>query len=135
MVANNLAMNSPNRHIPSPPEPVDVNNSQWVARAWQWTFDRLIHLDECLDEAKDSQRDMQAALTASITAGKDGDKTLNQLISEHLDFHKLMDTTQSARKSVWRGQGAAVSNAIRVITDLIGLGGGVLLLKALGVHL
>lgn len=126
------AMNQ--RRIPTPPEPVDVSNPQWVARAWQWVFDRLQHLDECMDEVKDSQRDQAAALTASITAGKDGDKGLNAAIEEHLEFHKLIDTTEKAKRSVWKFQGATISTIIRIIGDVVALGGGLLILRALGVH-
>jgi hypothetical protein len=82
-----------------PPEPVDVGNPQWIARAWQWVFDQLIHLDGCIDSLRNETTEKDATMFSMIAAGKDRDGTLAEQIDAHQKFHDLMDAGHKAKRS------------------------------------
>jgi hypothetical protein len=87
------------RRTVRPPEPVDVSNPQWVARAWQWVFDQLQHIDECVDTMKDSHTEFKAEVFSLIAAGKVVDGSLEERIDDHQAFHDQMDVAHKAKRS------------------------------------
>jgi hypothetical protein len=82
-----------------PPEPVDVGNPQWIARAWQWVFDQLVHLDGCIDSLRAETTEKDATMFSMIAAGKDMDGTLADQIEAHQKFHDLMEAGHKAQRS------------------------------------
>lgn len=127
------AMNPPIRRTPSPPEPVDVSNPQWIARAWQWVFDRLSHLDECLDDTKDSQTELRAEITAWMASSKDDRISITDRLREHLEEHEQLENTLKARRSVWKQQWSWLKEIARLATSTATLGVAAYVLKQLGV--
>lgn len=110
-------VNYPGRRLPQPPEPVDVVNQQWVSRAWQWVFDYLRHLDECLDDAKAAQRDLGATIDAALTARNEREKDFTFALAEHQRAHDEMDKVHKAQRSVWRTQWEWFREALKIGTS------------------
>lgn len=93
------------RPTPRPPEPVDVENPQWIARAWQWVFDQLSHLDECVDGVKETQNEYHAEVTAMMAAKEADHQLFEAKLEKHEAEHKAIEERQKAKASVWKLQG------------------------------
>lgn len=87
------------RPVSPPPEPVDVENVKWQSRAWQWLFDTVVHMHECMDAVKDAQTEFQAEVNARITAATDTDGTLRDQIRAHQEFHNTMEAVAKAEQA------------------------------------
>src|SRR5690606_6720418 len=97
-----------------PPEPVDVESPQWVARAWQWVFDQLRHVDECVDEMKQTQTEFHAEVNALMSAKMTDHATILEMIERHEAEHKAIEQAKKAREGVWRFQASALNEALRL---------------------
>lgn len=124
---------NPIRRIPSPPEPVDVSSPQWVARAWQWVFDRLEHLDECMDGVKAESTDTRASLEAWMTTGRESDEDIATKWREHVDWHKRGEAAAAGRSGAFRQVRDLGETAFRYGTNGAVLAAFLFILKQIGV--
>lgn len=129
---------------PEPPTPIEPDNPIWIGRAWQWTFDRIIHQDTCTDETKDLVekaiamiQDTTTVLTTGLEAARllaaDGDATLTEVFKKHRDFHDHMDIEAKARAGVWKMQGDLAKKLLRFGTEGVGLTIIAIILRYIGV--
>ena len=133
-------MTVPRRHDRIPirlPEPVDVNDPVWRARAWQKCFDALDHLDECIDSVRDQVRENHAEVTASITALTATGDAVHAGFQSALDAHEAVHRELVARKAGSKHllglQFDVVKHGAKFCGGIVQLGLPVALLKLLGV--
>lgn len=102
------------RPRPRPPEPVDIDSQRWVARAWQWVFDCLIHLDECVDEAKRTQNEFHAEMTASLETIKASKQADHHDLEAAFEAHVRVHENEAAQRD---GRTQTLSTQVQWIRD------------------
>jgi hypothetical protein len=132
-----VEMTMDRRPRPRPPEPVDIGNERWVARAWQWVFDSLIHLDDCVDEAKNTQNEFHAEMTASLEALKANKQAEHSALATafeaHIQVHKQEASVRDGRSRTITTQVQWIKETVKAGAEVIKFAVALGALRLLGI--